>query len=166
MSESVPATLTVWADADSLPADARRVIANRAAAELSRGRPFKAVFVANRPIPLKKGPGVEFVQVDAGPGKADDYIVERSAPGDLVVTRDIPLAERALTVAKAAAINHKGARFTADTIAERRSVRDAMLELRLSGLAESGKSQYGPRDLKAFSDAFDRAVTELLRERH
>jgi uncharacterized protein YaiI (UPF0178 family) len=165
MTEGVAATLTVWADADSLPAEARRVIANRAASELSRGRSFKAVFVANRPIPLKKGPGVEFVQVEAGPGKADDYIIERMSPGDLVVTRDIPLAERALSVEGAAAINHKGARFTAGSIAERRSLRDAMLELRLSGLAESGKSQYGPRDLKAFSDAFDRAVTELLRSR-
>jgi uncharacterized protein len=151
--------ITLWADADSLPAEVRRVIALRVAKELARGKRF----VANRPIPLMREAGVRFVQVEAGPGKADDYIAGRIKPGDLVITRDIPLAERALTVSGVAAINHRGDRFSSDSVAERRSVRDAMLELRLAGLVQSGKGQFGPRELKAFADGFDRVVAELLR---
>jgi len=34
--------------------------------------------------------------VPAGPDEADKYIAERTLPGDLVVTADIPLAEKVI----------------------------------------------------------------------
>ena len=50
--------------------------------------------------------------VDAGPDVADDWIAERTLPGDIVVTNDIPLADRVLK-AGGAAIAPNGRPFTA-----------------------------------------------------
>jgi len=79
----------------------------------------------------------------------------------VVVTRDIPLAEVVLARG-AAALNDRGAVFDAQTIAERRSLRDAAAEIRASGLESmSRRGGYGPHEKKAFADALDRTLTRL-----
>ena len=82
------------------------------------------------------------------------------APADLVVTRDIPLAER-VAGRGVAALNDRGDLFTAENAAERRSLRDRMADLRAAGLApESPRaSARTARDAKKFADALDRAIT-------
>jgi uncharacterized protein YaiI (UPF0178 family) len=154
--------MRVWADADSLPPEVRALISRRAAKIAAEGEDLEAVFVANRPIKVPVVPGVRFVLVEPAPGAADDHIAANAKPGDLAVTRDIPLAERLIALGLAV-INHKGELFTADRIRERISIRDAMLDLRLSGLAESGPSTFGPKDLKAFADGFDSILTKVRR---
>ncbi len=53
--------------------------------------------------------------VDAGPDAADDWIAERAGAGDIVVTNDIPLADRALR-AGAQALSPTGRPFTQNSI--------------------------------------------------
>jgi len=81
--------MTIWADADSLPREARELIARRC----KPGGPA-AVFVANRPVPLPPGPSLTALVVGTADGAADGYIMDNARRGDLVVTRDIPLAAR------------------------------------------------------------------------
>jgi uncharacterized protein YaiI (UPF0178 family) len=162
--------------------------ANREA-ELSAaaGRParFRAVFVAARLPPLDLGPGVEAIDVSKfsegvslrarddlitsegertrdrpREGAADDYIVASALPGDLAVTRDLPLVER-LAEKGLRVLNDRGEVFTAGDARERRSLRDAAAELRALGLAPESprRSGWGERELKAFADALDRELS-------
>jgi uncharacterized protein YaiI (UPF0178 family) len=149
--------MTVWVDADSCPSRVREIV-TRAAAR----RGVAAIFVANRRIPLPKNKKVSSVVVPAGADSADAHISERAEPGDLVITRDIPLAAE-LVEKNVRVINDRGDVFTAENIRERLSVRNFMKDLRDSGLFESSSGGFGPREIRLFSDAFDRELTKMLK---
>ncbi len=157
--------MTIWADADSLQADIRRIVRDRAAREsesaLASGREprYRAAFIAFRMPPIAEAPGVELESVSAGPGAADDRMVERAEAGDIAVTRDLPLAER-LAEKGLRVLNDRGEVFTAENARERRSLRDRAAELRALGLAPESprRSAWGKKELKAFADALDREL--------
>ena len=52
--------------------------------------------VSNSWINTPREKWIEQVVVDAGPDIADDWIAERAGVGDVVITADIPLADRCL----------------------------------------------------------------------
>ncbi len=159
--------MTLWADADSLQPEIRDLLERRAASEAARragtglAPRFDLVFVASKK--LKVGPAVRFELVEKGADAADDRIAGEARPGDLVVTRDLPFAER-LALAGVAVLNDRGDSFTADNVRERRSLRDRAAELRALGLApESSKRRsWGKKEFKDFADALDRTITQLL----
>ena len=80
---------------------------------------------------------------------------------DLVITRDIPLAEQ-LVKSGVTAIDDRGYVFTQDNIGERISLRNLMYDLREEGIHHERTKPADKRDLKAFADAFDREITKLL----
>jgi uncharacterized protein YaiI (UPF0178 family) len=96
----------------------------------------------------------------AGEGAADDRIVALAAPGDLGVTRDIPLASR-LVEASVLVIDDRGRTYTRENIRERLSLRDFKVGLAENGLETERYAVYGKRELKTFADALDRALTKL-----
>jgi uncharacterized protein YaiI (UPF0178 family) len=105
---------------------------------------------------------ISMVVVQAGTDSADDYIVEHAEPQTLAVTHDVPLASR-LVARDLVVLDDRGGCFTSENIGERLSLRNAMTELREMGIfAEQGKS-FGPAEIKAFADALDRQLVELLR---
>jgi uncharacterized protein YaiI (UPF0178 family) len=102
------------------------------------------------------------VLVEAGENSVDSYIEAAMRRGDVVVTRDIPFAERIVSK-DIACMNDRGDVFSRDMIAERRSVRDVSAELRLTGiLRESPKGNSRTAvDTKRFADSFDRVLVGL-----
>ncbi len=71
------------------------------------------------------------VRVPGGFDEADKHIENSVAPGDLVITADIPLA--AGVIAKGAlALNPRGTLYSKENIGERLAVRDMLDELRSS----------------------------------
>jgi len=124
---------------------------------------FRAVFVANKKIPGIDGSGAEFILCAAGADVADDRIVEQARKGDLAITRDIPLAAR-LVEAGVPVINDRGIVYTAENVRERLSVRNFMMELNMSGLNLERIWGYGPKEVKAFADGFDRELSSLMRQ--
>ena len=76
---------------------------------------LKVFVVSNGWINTRRAPWIEQVVVDAGPDVADDWIAERAAPGDIIITADIPLADRCLK-AGAQALKANGDLFTIDSI--------------------------------------------------
>jgi uncharacterized protein YaiI (UPF0178 family) len=91
-------------------------------------------------------------------------MLAEALPGDIIITRDIPLASRAVA-AGITTLNDRGERWTVDTIRERLSVRDHMAALREAGLAaglEKART-YGPKETRAFADALDRAISQARR---
>jgi uncharacterized protein YaiI (UPF0178 family) len=99
----------------------------------------------------------------AGEGAADNRIVELAEPGDLVITRDIPLASR-LVAASILVIDDRGQIYTRENIRERLSLRDFMVGLAESGLGMERIAAYGKKELKAFADGLDRVLVKLARE--
>ncbi|MHB0898670.1 MAG: DUF188 domain-containing protein [Spirochaetales bacterium] len=153
--------MRIWIDADSVPRDIRQILVRRCRPGGARGPDEpEARFVSARKLP--DIPGEIAILVEAGPDAADSYIENAAAPGDLVVTRDIPFAER-IASRNIAVINDRGVLFTKDSAAERRSLRDAAEELRFLGIAPSSQkgSRRTPQDTKRFADALDRTLTAL-----
>ncbi len=118
--------------------------------------------VSNGWINTRRAPFIEQVVVDAGPDIADDWIAERAGPGDIVVTSDIPLADRVLK-SGAQAIKPNGQAFTSDSIGSALAGRMVGEHLRSMGVATSGPAPFGPRDRSAFLQALDRAVVVARR---
>jgi uncharacterized protein YaiI (UPF0178 family) len=148
--------LTIFVDADSCPKPAREMLVRAA-----KRRPLIVVFVANRPIPLELGPGIVMELCPSGEGSADNRIVELARKGDMVITRDIPLASR-LVEKEILVLDDRGRVFTQDNIRECLSLRDFAVGLAESGLGIRGAASYGRKELKAFADSFDRELRRLL----
>ncbi|MBA4170513.1 MAG: YaiI/YqxD family protein [Chloroflexi bacterium] len=152
--------MKLWVDADAAPRDVKDVCL-RAAERLK----LDTVLVANQRLQVPVGYAhVTSVRVEGGPDVADRYIVDNSAPGDVAVTADIPLA--ALLVPKGVVvIDPRGEEYTAESIGERLSIRDFMDGLRGAGVETGGHAAYGSREKQAFANALDRTLTRALRRR-
>ena len=145
--------MTIWVDGDSAPRDIRPILVRRSASLPVR-------FVSARKLP--DVPPALATLVPAGPDAADLFIEENAALGDLVITRDIPFAER-LAEAGIAAINDRGELYTKENASERRSLRDAAEELRFLGIAPASPkgSHRTSKETKQFADGLDRALVVL-----
>lgn len=152
-----PPAPRIWVDADACPVVIKDILFR--AAERTG---IETVLVANQWIRTPASRFIRALQVPGGPDVADDAIVERVAAGDLVVTQDIPLAARVLD-RQAAALNPRGEVYTANSIAERLSVRNFMEELRGAGIQTGGPAALHPRDRQAFAAQLDRWLAQRPR---
>ena len=147
--------MTLYIDADACPVKDE---AERVATRLR----VRMVLVSNGGIRPSAHPLIETVIVAQGPDEADKWIAERAGPGDVVVTADIPLAARVLEKG-ALALNPRGELYTADSIAQRLSMRNFMDELRGAGVDTGGPAGFHARDRQAFGNALDRWLAKQPR---
>lgn len=113
--------------------------------------------VANAFLQTPKADWIERVIVDAGPDVADDWIAERAAGGDVVVTADLPLAKRCLD-AGALVVGPTGKRFTVDMIGAALAQRAIAEHLRSVGAMTGGPAPFQASDRSRFLSALDAAV--------
>jgi uncharacterized protein YaiI (UPF0178 family) len=125
---------------------------------------LKTWVVSNSFIQTPQSTLIERRIVDAGPDVADDWIAGEAQPGDIVVTNDIPLADRVLK-AGAAAIAPNGRAFTADSIGSALAQRSIMEHIRSTGEITGGPRPFGPADRSRFLQALDEAVNRERRKR-
>ncbi|HEY0446679.1 MAG TPA: YaiI/YqxD family protein [Allosphingosinicella sp.] len=119
--------------------------------------------VSNARLRVPDHPLVERVVVSDGFDAADDWIAERSAPGTVVVTADILLADRCLK-AGAAAIGPNGRAFTANSIGSAIATRAIMADLRAgAGDGIGGPPPFSKADRSRFLSALDEALVKLKR---
>ena len=152
--------MKILLDADSCPRLARELILRRAG-KLG----LCLIFAANRQIPGmdEKTPGVFKMEICSdAENSADDRIVELAEKGDLVVTRDIPLAKR-LVEKDVFVIDDRGRIFMANNINELLSLRNFTVGLADNGLEYERTANYGKKELKTFADSFDRLLTKLTK---
>ena len=133
--------MTIFVDADAFPRLARDILL-RASQRLS----VPVTFVANRFVQLPASNLLTCIIAPEGPDQADDRIVELANKGDLVITADVPLANRVVTKG-ALALDPRGVLYTTDNIKERLATRDLMANLRDSGLVTGGPAGFGPKDV-------------------
>ncbi len=150
--------MILWVDGDSCPRPVRDILCRAAVREK-----LELKFVANRELPLKKSDWISLIITSGEEGSADRYIIERSVPGDLIVTRDIPLAaelvERGVTV-----LNDRGKIYTKENVKERLAERDFNQMLREAGLSDEKSGNFGQKEIRAFASAFDRTIRQMLVE--
>jgi uncharacterized protein YaiI (UPF0178 family) len=113
--------------------------------------------VANRGLRPSRDPMVVHVLVPLGADAADDWIVAHVAPGDIVVTSDIPLAGRSLK-AGATVLGPTGRPFTESSIGMALAMRELNQHLRETGESRGLNAGFTPRDRSAFLQALDEAV--------
>ena len=145
----------IWVDADACPGVIRNILF-KAAERTGVG----VTLVANQPIARPPSPLIRGIQVGAGFDAADEEILRRIEPGDLVVTADIPLA--AEVIARGAqALNPRGELYTDDSVRQRLNMRDFMDTLRGSGIDTGGPAAFSQADRMAFANQLDRLLARL-----
>ena len=140
----------IWVDADACPGAIKEILF-RAAHRTGVG----LTTFANHAISVPANANIRHVIVSSGFDEADDEIVRRCNPGDLVVTSDIPLAAEIIEKG-GAVVTPRGERYTTESIRQRLNMRDFMETMRSSGLQTGGPPPLSNRDRKAFADQLDR----------
>jgi uncharacterized protein YaiI (UPF0178 family) len=124
---------------------------------------LKVFVVANRLLQTPRHPMIERVLVAQGPDAADDWIAERANPGAIVVTADIPLADRCVK-AKAFVLAPNGKVFDQASIGMALAMRNLMEDLRSGGEVTGGPKGFTPRDRSAFLSALERAIQQARKQ--
>ena len=100
------------------------------------------------------------VIVDDKADAADDYIAARAHDKMIVITADIPLADRCLK-AGATVIAPNGKPFTEASIGSQMAMRSLMQDLRAGGDQVGGPRPFEKKDRSQFLQALDTAVVRL-----
>jgi uncharacterized protein len=141
----------IYIDADACPvkAEAERVATRHL---------MRMVLVSNGGIRPSVNPLVESVFVTAGPDEADKYIADHCAPGDVVVTGDIPLAAKCVA-AGARVVKHNGEELTGANIGNVLATRDLMADLREADPFRMGGGRpFSKADRSRFLEVLERVV--------
>lgn len=97
--------------------------------------------------------------VSDGFDAADDWIAEAAGPDTIVVTADIPLADRSLK-AGARVLSPSGKPFTDDSIGTALATRSIMADRRVgvAGIGAGGPAPFSKADRSRFLSALDAAI--------
>jgi len=148
--------LTLFIDADACPVKAE---AERVATRLR----VPIVLVCNGGLRMPAHPLVSLKIVAEGPDKADRWIADQCGPGDVVVTSDLPLADRCLK-AGAQVVRHDGEVLTASNIGPRLASRDLMADIRAADpFHQGGGRTFGKADRARFLQSLDGLLVKALR---
>jgi len=149
--------MTLFIDGDAFP-NLLKPIVTKAIERLK----LKTYVVANKKITVGKSKQLEYLIVDAGADEADHKIVEMVEVGDLVITADIPLADRIITK-KAHAIDHRGELYTVENIKQYLAIRNLMQEIRDSGEMTKGPKAFGTKDAQNFANQFNAFLQKAIK---
>lgn len=140
---------TLYIDGDAFPNLLKPIIL-RAIERLK----IKTYVIANKKINIGKSNFIEYIIVEQGADKADNTIVEMLEENDLIITADIPLADRVITK-NAHAIDHRGAMYTEDNIKQYLAMRNLMQEIRDSGEMTKGPAAFSQKDAQQFANSLN-----------
>lgn len=149
--------MRIFVDADACPNPIKDIII-RAAERLK----IKTLFIANQPVKLPNSKYISMTLVENGFDIADDKIADEILEGELVITEDIPLADRIITN-KGFVISTHGELFTAENIKQRLATRNFLSELRNAGIESGGPSPFSQKDIRNFANQLDRFLSKNYR---
>ncbi len=145
----------IYVDADACPVKSEVV-------RVAERHRLAVHMVSNSWMRLEESDFINRVIVPEGPDAADDWIADRANKGDVVITSDIPLADRCLKRG-AEVLGPKGKSFTEDSIGMAMAMRDLNAELRDAGVIRGGNAAFGPRDRSNFLNALENTVRRALK---
>lgn len=146
--------MKIWVDADACPVVIKEILFR--AAERTQ---TETILLANHFLRIPPSKYIQFIQVSSGFDVADNEIVKRAEPKDLVITADIPLA--AEVVEKGClALNPRGELYTTENIRQRLNMRDFMDTLRSSGVQTTGAPPISSKDRQDFANNLDKLLAQ------
>jgi uncharacterized protein YaiI (UPF0178 family) len=101
--------------------------------------------------------------VSEGADIADDKIAELSNKNDLVITADIPLADRVIDKG-AFVLTPRGEILTEENIKPKLATRDLMYDLRMTGENLGGPPAFTQKDSHNFANALDKFLTKIRKK--
>ena len=147
--------MKIWVDADACPGVIKQILFR--AAERTE---TQVTLVANHAMPTPPSSFITFLKVSSGFDVADNEIVKRLDPGDLVITADIPLAAEVIEKG-GHALNPRGQLYTTDNIKERLETRDFMESMRSSGMeVGGGPPPMNQKDRQDFANNLDKMLAK------
>ena len=149
----------IWIDNDACPKRIRELIF-KAAKRLD----ISVNIVANSYMHPPAGVKANVITVSGAFDAADNYIAENVEEGDLVITADVPLADRVVQQ-KATALSPRGKLFDSHSIKEHLALRNLRNELLGAGTVQGGPPEFDTRDVNKFAQAFDKIVTARTKSR-
>jgi uncharacterized protein YaiI (UPF0178 family) len=152
---ALPEAPVIYVDADACPV--------KEEVERVAERHGLAVWmVSNGGIRPSRNPLIRNKLVPEGPDAADDWIAETCEPKDIVITRDIPLADRCVKRG-AAVIDHGGKVFDEQSIGMALATRDLMTQLRDTGTITGGGRSFTKQDRSRFLSELETIVRRKQR---
>ncbi|CCO24126.1 YaiI/YqxD family protein [Maridesulfovibrio hydrothermalis] len=148
----------IWVDADACPKAVKEILFKTATR-----RKVQLTLVANQYMTVPSSPFIDTVKVGAGFDVADNEIVKLCNPGDLIITADIPLADKIVDKG-ATGLNPRGELYTEDNIKGILSMRNLMEELRSAGTVSGGPAAFSPKDKQNFTNQLDKYLTHNLKK--
>ncbi len=146
--------MTLYLDGDAFP-NRLKPILFRAIERLK----LPTFVISNKRIDIGESKHITYIIVDSGADEADHRIVQMINEGDLIITADIPLADRVITK-RAHAIGHRGELFSADNIKHLLAMRNMMQEIRDGGEITKGPSPISQRDTRNFGNQLNSFLTK------
>lgn len=141
----------IYVDADACPVKDE---VEKVATRLS----IRVVMVCNGGIRPSQNPLITLKVVAEGPDEADLWIAANCGPGDVVVTSDLPLADRCVK-AGAQVLQHDGQKLDTANIGQRLATRDLMQDIRAANPFHQGSGRpFSKADRSQFLQALDRAI--------
>ncbi|MEA4862282.1 MAG: YaiI/YqxD family protein [Victivallaceae bacterium] len=142
--------MKILVDCDAMPRPLKEVLCTVAEREK-----IEIIFVAARAPRLMASKYIHAVGAGNVFNGADDWIADNIESGCLVITADIPLADRAIEKG-AEVLNTKGEFFTPANIKNAMAMRELMDELRVSGEITGGPAPFSGHQRVNFINALNR----------
>jgi uncharacterized protein YaiI (UPF0178 family) len=115
---------------------------------------IETVVVSNKRIKVGDSPFISYKIVESGIDEADHHIVEITEENMLVITADIPLADRVVSKG-ATALNYRGEVYTESNIKHHLAMRNLMDSIRESGEKTSGPAPFSKKDVEKFANGLN-----------
>lgn len=149
--------LSLYIDADAFP-NLLKPILYRSIIRLQ----LETFVISNKKVDIGKSELITYIIVEAGADEADHKIVEMVQEGDLVITADIPLADRVISKS-AHAIDHRGELYSVDNIKQYLAMRNLMEKIRESGEITKGPAPYGQKNAQEFANQLNKFLTKYCK---
>jgi len=147
--------MKLYIDGDALP-NILKPILLRAIKKLK----LDTFVVSNKRISIGNSSYISYIIVDSGADEADNHIVEMLEKGDLVITADIPLADRIISK-DAHAIDHRGETYNKDNIKQYLAIRNLMQSIRDSGEITKGPKAFTTKDAQYFANSLNKFLQTI-----
>ena len=146
-------TLQIYVDADACPVkDEVLKVAERHDVVVN--------LVANGGMRPSRDPMVKTITVPMGADVADDWIAEHAIKGDIVITADIPLAQRCLEK-ECLVLGPTGRQFDGTNIGMAMAMRELNQHLRESGASKGYNKAFSAKDRSQFLSALELAIRKV-----
>lgn len=149
--------MTLYVDGDAFP-NLLKPILLRSIERLG----LTTFVIANKKINIGDSKFVTCLVVEQGADEADHRIVEMVKENDLVITADIPLADRVIAK-NAHAIDHRGELYSVDNIKQYLAMRNLMESIRESGEMTKGPKPFSQKDAHEFANQLHKFLTKACR---